>query len=656
MKKFFTASLFLLATLFVFFLAPRFSQASATVGSIDPTSSGNYKAKLLYDGSVVNFGYFPTTNPSKQVSVTTSELDGYIWGETIGWVSLNCSNNSSCGSSNFKVSNTSSGVLSGYAWGENAGWVNFGPFANSATPSVAIDSTGYFSGFAWSENFGWIQFDCGVVNACVNTDWRYPSGTSGSGGGTGVVIIPPSTTGTSGTTTTNGTTDGNGNTVGATDAGGTTDTSGTTGTGFGTTSGGSTGSSGSTTGSGFDPGTSGGTGGFVGGFFSTGGGAQGGNNGASGSGASSGGQSNPNNPSSNSSCGSLSILNAIVCTVLETYHFTQESFIDVIGGIRNVLSTPEGDSITKIIAIVGLIFGALFAVLPVLFSTPLSFSEIVLIPYRLWSLLMTLFGLRKRSRPWGTVYDSVTKQPLDPVMVTLSDMDGKEIATSITDMDGRYGFLVGPGMYRITPAKTHYSFPSAKLVGKTSDEVYPNLYFGYPIEITQESEVITKNIPMDPDNFDWNEFAKRDQHLMTFYSKQTVIVAKVASALFSAGFTLSFIALVSSFELYNACIFALYVILFILRETGLKTRPGGKLVEKSGAPLSFGVVRVFTATSKTNVATRVADKYGTYYCLIQNGEYYVTIERKNADQSYTVLLTSPTIHVTNGFINMTFTI
>ena len=121
--------------------------------------------------------------------------------------------------------------------------------------------------------------------------------------------------------------------------------------------------------------------------------------------------------------------------------------------------------------------------------------------------------------PWGTVYDSITKQPLDPAYVTLIDQNGKKIASAITDLDGRYGFLTETGTYRIEANKTHYIFPSKKLAGRTQDELYANLYFGELFDVRSRNEAVIRNIPLDPINFDWNEFAKRDKKLMKYYSK-----------------------------------------------------------------------------------------------------------------------------------------
>ena len=138
------------------------------------------------------------------VHVTDSELTGYAWGETAGWISLNCSNTSSCGTVYYRVGNNGEGVLSGYAWSENAGWIQFNP----AGGGVTIDSGGNFAGEAWGETIGWIVFNCLTTNDCatvsyrVVTDWRPSSNRSTaistsvdvatpSGGNRGSTFVPP---------------------------------------------------------------------------------------------------------------------------------------------------------------------------------------------------------------------------------------------------------------------------------------------------------------------------------------------------------------------------------------------------------------------------------------------------------------------------------
>lgn len=53
-------------------------------------------------------------------------VSGYAWSENIGWISFNCSNDSSCGTVDYGVNvNRVTGNFSGYAWSPNIGWISF---------------------------------------------------------------------------------------------------------------------------------------------------------------------------------------------------------------------------------------------------------------------------------------------------------------------------------------------------------------------------------------------------------------------------------------------------------------------------------------------------------------------------------------------------
>ena len=135
--------------------------------------------------------------------------------------------------------------------------------------------------------------------------------------------------------------------------------------------------------------------------------------------------------------------------------------------------------------------------------------------YFLWSSFLTgantllfFLVLRKRRKFWGVVYDSVSKQPLDPVLVTLAYADSNhDVQSSVTDLFGRYGFLARPGKFKIFVRKTNYTFPSVRAKGN-SDGVYGHLYHGEFFTLAGGAEVVAPNIPMDPQSRDWNQQAK----------------------------------------------------------------------------------------------------------------------------------------------------
>jgi hypothetical protein len=322
--------------------------------------------------------------------------------------------------------------------------------------------------------------------------------------------------------------------------------------------------------------------------------------------------------------------------------------------IQKVIETPQGSVTTKTISTTGAVV-ATAQIATAIFLSPL---EIFFIFLRLLGIVLTAVGLKKKIKPWGIVYDSVTKQPIDPAYVTLKNIAGKEVSSAITDLDGRYGFLVPPGIYQLTANKTNYLFPSQKLSSMVGDEIYNNLYFGGNIEIKQDGEAIIKNIPMDPLKFDWNEFAKKDKKLMKFYSKLDIALRKIFDVFFIVGFVVAVVAFFAAPYPYNLVILSIYLLLLLLRVVGIKPKAYGRIsVLSSGDPLSFAVLRVMAPVTNVEVAHKVADKYGRYYCLVPKGEYYVKIEKKNNDGSYSLIYTSPIINASKkGIIKNNFRI
>jgi hypothetical protein len=261
--------------------------------------------------------------------------------------------------------------------------------------------------------------------------------------------------------------------------------------------------------------------------------------------------------------------------------------------------------------------------------------NILSIPIRFWNMIPVLLGYKRKQRPWGTVYDSVTKQPLDPVYVSLKNKDGSEATSAITDIDGRFGFLVESGVYKIETNKESYTFPSKKLSGKEHDELYDNLYFGEDIDVVDKERAIYKNIPMDATNFNWNEFAKSsNKKLMKFYSKRDLFFANISVILFIAG-VLSSIILVTLYpNTLNTIIASIYALIIVLRIVGIKPKQAGRVTDTDGYPLSFGMIKLFSKSLKREIGHTIIGKTGKYYLLTTNGNYDMQILKKTGEDSY----------------------
>lgn len=278
-----------------------------------------------------------------------------------------------------------------------------------------------------------------------------------------------------------------------------------------------------------------------------------------------------------------------------------------------------------------------------------SFTDLYLLLVRGFGALLGYLGLKKKQKPWGTVYDAVTKRPIDPAYVTI-EARGEEVSSSITDIDGRYGFFLAPGEYLIKAGKTHYKFPSDILKGREADELYGGLYFGEKIKV-DENEVINKNIPLDPVGFDWNEFAKTKTDFFKVYSQKELRRSYFVKVVYSVGFLVTTAYLIFAPSILNLVVFSFYLAVYLF---GYFWDLSHKVISLTKGPnhepLPFAIIRVFMAEVDQQIKSVVADKMGKFFILVRPGKYYLTVEEKTPDGTYNKIYQSEPMELKKGIL------
>ncbi len=283
-------------------------------------------------------------------------------------------------------------------------------------------------------------------------------------------------------------------------------------------------------------------------------------------------------------------------------------------------------------------------------SPSASLADLYFLFLRQFAALLGYFGLRKKRQPWGTVYDAITKQPIDPAYVSVLRA-GKEVSTAITDIDGRYGFFLPWGEYELAAKKTHYQFPSETLRGKTADQLYDNLYFGQPIR-TGGEEVVNLNIPLDPIGFDWNEFAKSKQNYFKVFSNHSLWRARLGNALYAAGFAAALGYVLFTPSWLNIAVLLLYVAISLFKTYWHYHHKVLALTwAGSGEPLPFAVIRIFLVEPKQEIKKVITDGFGRFFVLVRPGVYYLTVEEKQADASYRLVYQSEPLTLKRGVLS-----
>jgi len=232
-----------------------------------------------------------------------------------------------------------------------------------------------------------------------------------------------------------------------------------------------------------------------------------------------------------------------------------------------------------------------------------------------------LFG-RLRRKKWGTVYNSLTKQPVEFAIVRLVNHESHLTAqTMVTDMHGRYVFHVHKGNYILEAVKPGFGYPTQYLADKKQDVSFPDLYHGEVIAIEDEN-VIALNIPLDPINLDRTP-AQVSLH-------KTLKNFQHALALLGVVSSLAAVAILPTTQ-YVILAFVQIGFYLLFRKLSLpaKATPWGMVYDvKTGKPLARAVVRIFDKKFNKLLETQYTDKYGRYGFFVGSNVFYVTVEKE----------------------------
>jgi hypothetical protein len=122
----------------------------------------------------------PVSTKTQNANAAISDnVSGFVWSETIGWISLNSTSDGSTTSYGVNISPlTGTGVFEGEAWSENIGWISFAAGDLSICPSASVASvdwstgkvTGWARALAGSPGSGWDG--CIKFSDDSNTFWN----------------------------------------------------------------------------------------------------------------------------------------------------------------------------------------------------------------------------------------------------------------------------------------------------------------------------------------------------------------------------------------------------------------------------------------------------------------------------------------------------
>ncbi|OGN30529.1 MAG: hypothetical protein A3I26_00215 [Candidatus Yanofskybacteria bacterium RIFCSPLOWO2_02_FULL_43_10] len=561
----------LLAAVAAYLATPFGAGASSEDGTINSTFKYAWGENIGW----INFG-----TSEGNVHITDSGMTGYAWGENVGWISLNCSNTSSCGTVDYGVSNDSHGNLTGYAWGENTGWISF----DNVFSSVNISQTGVFSAYAWGENTGWISFNCSNTSSCGTVDYGlktdYIPSPSG-GGGFGDPPSPSSTPAPSPTPEESPTPSPSVSPSPEITPEPSAEPSVTPPPAMPE--------------------------------------------------APPPDQAPPAPPTSSGPPfisvpgigvlpqGVQDVINQTVLNVVEAVQTVTKVTVEVAKVVAPVVE-KSAEPVTQVTTATTGVSSAV-AVAPMANSASNAGNILEFLRQNLWVAV----GLKRRRKPWGTVYNGKTKQPIPFAKVELLNPSSRLLESQVTDMNGRYGFLVTPESteqkvveIQIQARKEEYVFPAQGIIPPNDTMLYGNVYVGGIAKVDVEA-LAGFDIPMSK--------LTPDKLLDTAVKKPLAKLNNSITILLNFGFYLGLVMAPLSYILtpsnFNLAILAGFFVVNIPRFAGLTQRQFGMVVDSStSVPIPFALITLNDREGK-RVGFTVSDERGRYFLLVPKGHYSI---------------------------------
>jgi len=249
------------------------------------------------------------------------------------------------------------------------------------------------------------------------------------------------------------------------------------------------------------------------------------------------------------------------------------------------------------------------------------FLENVNIASILGVVSQSIFGSSYKKDLWGVVYNTKDIKPIPFAVIRLFDALSKHlISTTVTDLNGRYGFPVTAGTYYIEASHEDFVFPS-KLETKTLAE---HVYNGGVFSI-QEDTSIDFNIPLDSKAVIVSPIKK----VILFIRSNLRSFMRTSNSYFIMFmFILNLFLVIVHFNSINLSFTIIYFLIIFLKLISLARKPrtwGMVLNSSTNIPIPAAFVKLYKGDNRELVDTKITDQRGRFQFFIPKGQYIALV-------------------------------
>lgn len=157
--------------------------------------------------------------------------------------------------------------------------------------------------------------------------------------------------------------------------------------------------------------------------------------------------------------------------------------------------------------------------------------------------LIGVFFARTTKRPWGVITDAMSGRTIAFATCQLYVSGAQfKVDQTVSDLDGKYGFVIRPGQYRLEIKQAGYDRYIANIIIPDGQQGYV-----HDVKLVPTGKVIES----------YGSSAKN------IFTRLGMLYAKIAPYVFVLGFTFAILAAIISFTIFNIIILSLYILLAI---------------------------------------------------------------------------------------------
>ncbi|KKR06470.1 MAG: hypothetical protein UT34_C0001G0511 [candidate division WS6 bacterium GW2011_GWF2_39_15] len=230
--------------------------------------------------------------------------------------------------------------------------------------------------------------------------------------------------------------------------------------------------------------------------------------------------------------------------------------------------------------------------------------------------ILSFLGFRKRGKPYGYVYDSVTKEPLSRAIVRIYDINDKLAWTDVTDVYGAFNVELPKGRYKLLVKKGGYKYPTELIKGMIDYPLEP-IYKGDLIRLSRKED-LNVIIPLDPLKVDRSRALS-----ISARSRISFLLKLLHFVVFMSGLIFAIYAVTRYQTTMNFIIICLYIpAVIMLFSTLFGNRVKfGEIRDVKGKTVPNLVIAIKELKFDRYVGKRITDRLGRYRFIMYKGAY-----------------------------------